>query len=1014
MERMVNRNNMCSMITLFVLGLLTFSAGMQNVNAGAALDSNMETLLVENEDTFAAGVLVGVIRDAQSKETLPGANIILKGTSKGTATDLDGKFILPRMPVGEQVFVVSYMGYEKKEITIDIKADEENEVTIELEAISVEGQEVVISVQAQGQREAINQQKTSNKIVSVVSEDRIQEVPDVNAAESIGRLPGVSIQRDGGEANKIAIRGLSPKFNNISINGVRVPASGSTDRSVDLSLVSSSMLDGIEVFKAITPDMDADAIGGSVNLKMRTAPEEFYSDFRMQGGYTALQEDYGNYKFVGSVGNRFLDDDFGVILNLNLDRYNRTADVFSANYSLLPNEDRGGILQQAVGNLDLKERELIRSRFGGNLILDYRIPMGNIMLNGIYNEITNDGLEHTNSYDVTRVYHDYALSEFESTTSVYQFSSSLKQDFNILKYDVGVAYSQSDRDAPDNYYWEFQERANAAPGGTISQEDQFGDPETVPALYSNKIEDTFLNYLNKSSEFTEDAEWTYQANIEVPFSLTNSISGYVKTGAKLRSKERSYDRTEIANGDLSYGAGREARFLIADLFPEQDIDGTSNIPLSYFNRNYSRSNFLDGDYPLGYVIDQDLMRIVTRALNDEKMLIHTEGSVSQDYEGTEDYMAYYAMAELSYDELITVIPGFRFEQDETEYSAKFVSFSSPTAAGELPNFSDTTANRSLEHFLPMVHVKVNPTNWMDLRFAYTETISRPDFSQFAPNTFIGAFRTYVNAPNTDLRNSVSQNLDLSMSLYENRLGFFTVSAFKKKIDNLIRFVSFPLVEGQDILPELNLPNISGQPRINTYINSEKPAYVNGIEFDWQTNFWYLPSFLKGIVFSANLTLIESETEYPRYISERIPIEPRPLRPPFFETVIRDTSNTMRIPSQPSRVANVTLGYDYKGFSGRVSFYYQGDVFTGNFGDRDLAENEEGVLVFADEDDEYTDDIYRVDISLRQKITEQIEIYSNLNNITNENDQNYMSKFGQYPTYEQFYGVTFDLGIRAKF
>ena len=190
MVRMVNILSIRSMLTLLVMGWITISAGMQNVKAGAVLDSSLETLSVKNETALESGVLTGVIRDAQTKETLPGANIILKGTSKGTATDLEGQFRLPRMPVGEQVFVVSYMGYEKKEITIEINSDEENDVTIDLDAISVEGQEVVISVQAQGQREAINQQKTSNKIVSVVSEDRIQEVPDVNAAESIGRLPG--------------------------------------------------------------------------------------------------------------------------------------------------------------------------------------------------------------------------------------------------------------------------------------------------------------------------------------------------------------------------------------------------------------------------------------------------------------------------------------------------------------------------------------------------------------------------------------------------------------------------------------------------------------------------------------------------------------------------------------------------------------------------------------------------------------------------------------------------------
>jgi hypothetical protein len=281
------------------------------------------------------GTVEGTIVETGSGEPLYGANVLLMGTSKGAAADADGKFIIRNVPVGTQTLRISYLGYQTFEETVEVTAGQVTNVELEMEWAGVEGEEITVSAQAQGQVGAINEQRKANTITNIVSSARIKELPDVNAAESVGRLPGVSIQRDGGEASKIAIRGLSPKFNNISINGVKLPSTGSGDRSVDLSLISSSMLDGIEVSKAVTPDMDADAIGGTVNLRMRTAPDETFTDVRWQGGYNALQNDYGNYKFVVSVGDRFLNKNLGVIANINLDSYNRSADTFSGGYQIL-------------------------------------------------------------------------------------------------------------------------------------------------------------------------------------------------------------------------------------------------------------------------------------------------------------------------------------------------------------------------------------------------------------------------------------------------------------------------------------------------------------------------------------------------------------------------------------------------------------------------------------------------------------------------------------------------------
>ena len=122
--------------------------------------------------------------------------------------------------------------------------------------------------------DAINKQLNAKSIVNIVSSDRIQELPDANAAETVARVPGVTIKREGGEGNKVIIRGLSPKYNSITVEGTKLAATDTDDRSTDLSMISQYMLDGIEVTKAGTPDLDADVLGGTVDFKLKRATQE--------------------------------------------------------------------------------------------------------------------------------------------------------------------------------------------------------------------------------------------------------------------------------------------------------------------------------------------------------------------------------------------------------------------------------------------------------------------------------------------------------------------------------------------------------------------------------------------------------------------------------------------------------------------------------------------------------------------------------------------------------------------
>ncbi len=235
----------------------------------------------------ANATIEGTVKDSKTGDPLPGANVLLVKTSLGASTDLQGKYTIRNVPPGTYTVRATYIGYNQKETPLTVQEGQSAKYDFRLVGVGIEGEEVVVTAQALGQNQAINQQLASPSIVNVVSSARIQELPDANAAESVGRLPGVSVLRDGGEGAKVVIRGLSPKYNAIMIDGVRMTSTDQNDRSVDLSMISPHMLEGIEVMKAITPDQDADALGGSVNFTMKEAgvgQEGIGLDLLAQGG----------------------------------------------------------------------------------------------------------------------------------------------------------------------------------------------------------------------------------------------------------------------------------------------------------------------------------------------------------------------------------------------------------------------------------------------------------------------------------------------------------------------------------------------------------------------------------------------------------------------------------------------------------------------------------------------------------------------------------------------------------
>lgn len=932
-----------------------------------------------------SGKIEGFVKDAVTGEALPGANVMLKGTSLGAATDLKGHYVIANVPPGTYTLLARYIGYSDKSIEVAVKPNLTVKHDFALNFVSLKGQEVVVTAQAEGQLEAINQQLAARSIINVVSSARIQELPDANAAESVGRLPGVAILRSGGEGNKVIIRGLAPKYNTITINGVRMAATGSGDRSTDLSMISPYMLEGIEVMKAVTPDQDADAIGGSVNFKIKEAKKGFRSDLLVQGGYNGLQNTYNDYKLMASVSNRFFNNRLGALLQVDIESRNRSSDEFGANYRIdnpelnVPNDVK-------ISSLNLQDFFRRRKRYGGTFVLDYSLPNGRINMTNFGSLIDNKNQTFKEIYSLQNNEHSYVTSDRQNRLTIMTNVINYEQSFSYLKLDAMASHSMAENRSPDDLSFAFTETA------AFSNVDESVHPSFIPTFAKNDLDNTYLKTINNSYNYVRENEFTTAGNIEFDFLNSRQVSAKIKIGGKYRHKKRVYNHDEIFQ-PIDWGGRARVRDAVLEAFPwmqETTPLGSSRLPYELFiDPDYDPGEFLQGAYILGPVADIELMREVNK-ITKPLSWWHAENSTKNDYSGNEDYSAGYIMADLNIGSQITIIPGVRYESNRTSYRGI-----RGDATADQPHIryihTDTTTVRTNAFWLPMVHFRYKPFSWFDVRFAYTNTLSRPNYNQIIPSWNIQ--QQSVSWNNYRLKPSHSTNYDLYFSFHGNKIGLFTAGLFYKKIKDLI----FGTGRRAIVDPaEYGLPSWEKGKTISSQINNKFAVDLWGMELDWQTHFWYLPGPLNGLVLNTNYTHIFSEAKYPRSIIKTEYL----LEPPWIRQTNVDTFYTNRLVNQPNDIVNLAIGYDFKGFSARLSMLFQTDIFKSNN--------------FWPELRGFTDDYLRWDLSIKQNLPiKRLQFYLNFNNITEALDRN-LNQGTRFPTREQFYGRTVDAGLRYRF
>ena len=497
-----------------------------------------------------SGIIKGVITDANEGSTLPGATIYIEGTTIGTVTDVDGVYVLTGVPIGNQIISISFLGFETKTVTIDMKDGQTIEINEALGEGAIMGEEVIVTGQLLGQAKAINRQLNSESIANIVSADKIQELPDVNAAEAISRLPGVAINRSGGEGQKVVIRGLEPKFAAITVNGVRLPANSSTDRSVDLSLLSPELLDGIEVFKSPLPDMDAESIGGTVNLNLRRAPKELKVLAKVLGGYNELNDDYGDYKAVLQGSKRFLNDRLGIVAQGSIERFNRGGDIIGYSWSQGRTDPETEITEILGNALDLEDRQEKRRRLNGSVNLDYDLGEGHKLgFFGLYSKTNRDQFIMSNIYDPSEPVIGYQGRGIDNELDLRTGSLSGEHAIGKLFVDWSLSASKTEGSTPYDFTIRFDN--STSPFDPALNAD--GHPRDFLAAAQPNLPEAFLRRNNLQATNTLEETRTAIVNLKIPLKLSDNIGGYFKFGGRYFQADRS--RTRTLRSEIFYYLG---------------------------------------------------------------------------------------------------------------------------------------------------------------------------------------------------------------------------------------------------------------------------------------------------------------------------------------------------------------------------------------------------------------------------------------------------------------------------
>jgi len=719
-----------------------------------------------------AGTINGKIRDAATGEPMTGATVTLAHTHYTTTVQLDGSFIFRHIPAGKYQVIASTVGYEQpSEVDVEIASDDDvKEVgfAMRVSARFLENAFVTAGTDGRTEKGALRLEQRADVVQNVMSARTIELSPDITVANAIQRVSGVSIQRDNsGDGRYAIIRGMDQRYNNTLVNGIKIPSPDDKYRFIPMNIFPSEMVDRLEVIKALTPDMEGDAIGGTMNLVMKSAPDKFLLSVNASGGYSTifntrpftafLHDGIAKKSPAELYGNNYSAQPTDFSLS-NLQYYNKSNPINSTMGLTVGDRFAGGKLGIIVS---ASYQNLFKGTISDRLVPDAQ-PLPSPAANTLnpsdsyirqFNTQTNRlGLQnkidyifnarnkislfnlylHQNVYE-TRFTPDSSTAglnstatktsvnpEYRSTWQIQNIYNATLQGDHILSNKVNFnwsgVYSIAKQELPDQATFNWNEVVNYS-GGKI---------DSISNVFPTGTE----NVTTHRWQHNTDQDWAGYANLSYRPTILQRVVEF-KAGGLYRYKTRTDYNNEY---DLQDSAGG---------LPFTNINAV--VPYLYFQATGQNQG------------------IVTAAN-------------ANTYTAHEQIGAGYIQAKFNLLQALQVLGGVRVENTQDAYNTALPATSTVGSRGTI-HYTDV---------LPSVHFKYQLGMDQNLRLSYYKSISRPGFGDLVPITD-NSNNEFTFLGNPYLKHVRADNLDLRYEWFPGLLDEILVGAFYKKLENPIEY-----------------------------------------------------------------------------------------------------------------------------------------------------------------------------------------------------------------------------------
>jgi TonB-dependent receptor len=937
-----------------------------------------------------------------SGDLLRGAQVRVEGSTIVAVTDNDGRFLLQRVPSGDQQITVTYVGFETAHQVATVLSEEATDIRLVLQpTAAIAGEDIVVSGQrpiAESEAAALQLKRASTSLVDVIAADSVGRFPDQNIAAAVSRLPGVSVGRDQGQERYISLRGAPANWTTLAFDGVNVisPAGRETRFDTIPSMIASQTV----IRKAVTPDMPGETVAGNINIVTRSPFD--YSGFKaaLDGGYGFNDLGEGKqYNIGGFVSQRFAGDTLGVLLGASRYERDMVTDNFENSYEIAPEDQEAGG-QDRIWNAKTQNKlyRLTRSNTAFSGRLEWRPDSANqVFLSSIYGQFRDDELRNAFVFDLdqdakktnantvgtTTGYADIRTgntplqgtlygAEIESTLnsnssrqSIFTNTLAGQHDLATWKINWRLNYTRADARSkpPFQSSWASPSSFTSRPAlvydftnPNLTSVQLYNTVRNADGTYSRgaarpSISPTELNFLSmtRNRQLDRTNAYTAKLDIEHDASLFGADTVF-QFGGEYDKRIKTSRRTVLEVTPATLAAVGLANPTQADISIDDPYKG--KLPLGYGFKYFSSS--------LGEAL-------FDRFAEAGASRVQAGTSEENDYRVTEEVIAGYAMA-TTYFDWGNIVYGARIERVDNTGSAL-----SQTDAGYVP----TRVLSGFTSVYPSVHVNWDINRDMKLRLSGNTGAARPDYDQLRPNFSYDDVEEVVSGGNPKAKPERAKGVDLYFEWYMPSRGFFSAGAYYKDLNDILYDVELTSF-GLDVLNSGGIDRSSY--RYATVANGGG-GHIKGLEFAFSqplegvARSMGLPDWALGFGIQANLTINDSKATTP-------------------------DGRTTDLPGASPLIYNISGYYERYGLSARVSYQWQ-KAYLDSIGSGDII------------GDTYWADVARLDVSVRYAINESVQLYLDANNLTNEPGIRYQGSASRQIEHEVF-GRRYLAGVRLNF